>query len=121
MSKVKSLEDLEILRQDVGTERHNQLAAGQAQVKVAMGTCGISVGAGEVLASIQEMIAAHHLAGIQVTQTGCIGLCGQEPVIQVVSSDGTQVTYGHVTPKIARRVVSEHIIGGTVLQEYVAQ
>lgn len=121
MSKVKSLNDLEKLRQEVFEEQRQQAGSVQAQVLVAMGTCGIAAGADATLKSIQEMISARHLAGIQVSQTGCVGLCGQEPVIQVICSDGTQITYGKVTPKVARRVISEHLIGGTVLQDYVVQ
>ncbi|MCL4561750.1 MAG: (2Fe-2S) ferredoxin domain-containing protein [Chloroflexi bacterium] len=121
MMKVKSLNDLSQIYQAVSNKRRRQIKSVQAQLLVGMGSCGIAAGARETLESIEEFITAHHLSGIQVIQTGCIGFCGQEPILQVIAADGSKIIYGKVTPKVARRVISEHIIGGMDLPEYVVQ
>jgi NADP-reducing hydrogenase subunit HndB len=119
MASVKSLEDLKRLREEALEKRKVKSASGQAQVIVAMGTCGIAAGARDAMKAILDTIESESLTGIVVSQTGCIGLCEREPIVQVVIGDQSKVTYGKVTPEVARRIMNEHVVKGNVVQDHV--
>ncbi len=119
MTNVKSLEDLKRLREEALEKRKVKSASGQVQVTVAMGTCGIAAGARDTMKAILETIETDNLSGIVVTQTGCIGLCEKEPIVQVVIGDSPKVTYGKVNPEVAKRIMKEHVAGGKAVSENV--
>jgi len=119
MPTVKTLEDLKKLREEALEKRRVKAAEGQAQIIVGMGTCGIAAGARDAMKAILDTIESDNLSGILVTQTGCIGLCEKEPIVQVVVGENDKVTYGKVTPEIARRIVKEHVVGGAAVKENV--
>lgn len=115
MSTVKSLEELSNLRQQALARRNAGMIRERARVIVGMGTCGIAAGARETLQAILGVIEQENLNDIHVTQTGCIGLCEQEPIVQVAVGDGPQVTYGRVTPERARQILREHVLQGEIV------
>jgi len=119
MPVIKSLEDLNLAREEALEKRKQKIAAGVARVAVAMGTCGIATGAGETMQAILNYIETHNVSGVDVTQTGCIGMCESEPIVQVFTGEKSRVIYGKVTPEIARRILVEHVQGGKVVSEYV--
>ncbi|MDR3577127.1 MAG: (2Fe-2S) ferredoxin domain-containing protein [Anaerolineaceae bacterium] len=119
MATVKSLEDLKRLREDALEKRKAKTASGQAQVIVGMGTCGIAAGARETMKAILDEIEKDSLSGIIVTQTGCIGMCEREPIVQVVVGEQPKVTYGKVTPEVARMIMKDHVVGGKVVEDHV--
>jgi (2Fe-2S) ferredoxin len=119
MVHVKSLEDLKRLREEALEKRKVKSASGQAQVIVAMGTCGIAAGARDAMKAILDTIETESLTGIVVTQTGCMGLCEREPIVQVVIGDQPKVTYGKVTPEVARRIMNEHVVKGNIVEDHV--
>jgi NADP-reducing hydrogenase subunit HndB len=119
MATVKSLEDLKRLREDALEKRKAKTASGQAQVIVGMGTCGIAAGARETMKAILDEIEKDNLSGIIVTQTGCIGMCEREPIVQVVVGEQPKVTYGKVTPEVARMIMKDHVVGGNIVQDHV--
>jgi NADP-reducing hydrogenase subunit HndB len=119
MATVKSLEDLKRVREEALEKRKAKTASGQVQVIVGMGTCGIAAGARETMKAILDEIEKDSLSGIIVTQTGCIGMCEREPIVQVVVGDQTKVTYGKVTPEVARQIMKDHVVGGKVVQDHV--
>jgi NADP-reducing hydrogenase subunit HndB len=121
MSPVKTLEDLKRIREEALEKRKLKETSGQAQVIVGMGTCGIAAGARDTMKAILETIESRNLSGILVTQTGCIGLCEKEPIVQVVVGETPKVTYGKVTPEVVRRIMQEHVVNGKVVQDYVVQ
>lgn len=121
MSAIKSLEDLKRLREEALEKRKVKSTSGSAQVIVAMGTCGIAAGARETMKAILNEIETGSLSGIVVTQTGCIGLCEREPIVQVVMGENPKVTYGKVTPEVARRILKEHVLAGKPVQDHVIQ
>ncbi len=121
MSPVKSLEDLKKLREEAIEKRKAKVSFGNAQVIVGMGTCGIAAGARDTMKAILNQIEAEDLNDIVVTQTGCIGLCEKEPIVQVVISGGQKVTYGKVSPLVAKRIMDEHVKGGKVVREFVIE
>ncbi|GAP11142.1 NAD(P)-dependent iron-only hydrogenase iron-sulfur protein [Bellilinea caldifistulae] len=121
MPTIKSLDDLKRIREEALEKRKVKTASGQVQVIVGMGTCGIAAGARDAMKAILETIQNENLEGVIVTQTGCIGLCEKEPIVQVVVGDQPKVTYGKVSPDVARQIMKEHVKNGNVLKEYVIQ
>jgi NADP-reducing hydrogenase subunit HndB len=119
MPTVKSLDDLKKIKEQATQKREIKTASGQAQVTVAMGTCGIAAGARETMKAVLDTIEAGSLPGIIVTQTGCIGLCEWEPIVQVTIGDQPKVTYGKVTPERAEQILKEHVVGGQVVKGLV--
>jgi NADP-reducing hydrogenase subunit HndB len=119
MPTIKSLDDLKKIREEALRKRDVKSSSGQKQVVVGMGTCGIAAGARDTMKSILEKIENDGLSGIAVTQTGCIGLCEMEPIVQVQIGEAEKVTYGKVTKEIAAKIVEEHVVNGNVVKEYV--
>src|SRR5512140_938485 len=119
MPTVKSLEDLKKLREEAIEKRNLKTAEGRAQVIVGMGTCGIAAGARDTMKAILEYIESQSLNGIIVTQTGCVGLCEKEPIVQVVVGGQAKVTYGKVNPAVARRIMKEHVVSGEPVKDFV--
>jgi NADP-reducing hydrogenase subunit HndB len=121
MDKVKSLEDLKRIREEALQKRQAKTVSGEKQIVVGMGTVGIAAGARETLKAILEFIEKENLTDIVVRQTGNIGLDSWEPIVQVIIADQPKVTYGKVTPDIARKIMKEHVVGGKVVKEYVIE
>jgi NADP-reducing hydrogenase subunit HndB len=119
MPTVKSLDDLKKIKEQATQKRDIKTASGQAQVTVAMGTCGIAAGARDTMKAVLETIETGGLQGIVVTQTGCIGLCEWEPIVQVTIGDQPKVTYGKVTAERAQQILKEHVVGGQVVKSLV--
>ena len=119
MPTVKSLDDLKKIKEQATQKRDIKTASGQAQVTVAMGTCGIAAGARETMKAVLDTIETDSLQGIIVTQTGCIGLCEWEPIVQVTIGDQPKVTYGKVTAERAQQILKEHVVGGQVVKSLV--
>ena len=104
------------MKNDMGI-RHDD--SGNIRVVVGMATCGIAAGARPVLASFVEEVAKEGLTEkVTVTQTGCIGICQFEPIVEVIDENGTKTTYVKMTPEKALRVVNDHIVNGNVVTEY---
>lgn len=116
---MKSLKELEAIRdrmrQTVNTRESD---SNTIRVVVGMATCGISAGARPVLNAIVEELARENVAGVQVTQTGCIGICQYEPVVEVLVPGQEKVTYVKMTPEKAVRVVNDHLVNGNVVTEF---
>lgn len=116
---MKSLKELEAIRdrmrQTVNTRESD---SNTIRVVVGMATCGISAGARPVLNAIVEELARENVAGVQVTQTGCIGICQHEPVVEVYEPGKEKVTYVKMTPEKAIRMVHHHLMDGEPVEEY---
>ncbi len=116
---MKSLEELAKIRERM--QNKVILREGQANIRVAVGmaTCGIAAGARPVLNAIVEEVAKRNLTDkVTVTQTGCIGMCRFEPIVEVFDGDKERVTYIKVTPEKAREIVEKHLVGGNPIAEY---
>ncbi|HZK38637.1 MAG TPA: (2Fe-2S) ferredoxin domain-containing protein [Clostridia bacterium] len=88
------------------------------RVVVGMATCGISAGARPVITGFMEEVARRKLKNIVVSQTGCIGMCQYEPIVEVVEQGKEKVTYVRMTADKVARVVSEHLVNGNVVTEF---
>ncbi len=117
---MKSLEELKAIRERVRGNVHlrKEDSPDNIRVVVGMATCGIAAGARPVLAAFTEEVAKRDLQNVMVTQTGCIGICQYEPVVEVFEPDGKKTTYVKMTADKAARVVTEHLVNGKVVEEY---
>ncbi len=88
------------------------------RIVVGMATCGIAAGARPVLNAFLKEIEKRGLTNVIVTQTGCIGMCRLEPIVEVYVPGKEKVTYVHMTEEKAARVVAEHIINNQPVTEY---
>ena len=116
---MKSLAELAQLREQMKSQvnmRHD--SADDTRVVVGMATCGIAAGARPVLNAFVDEVAKRQLKGVMVTQTGCIGLCRLEPIVEIVEPGKEKVTYVKMTPEKVARVVAEHLVNGQVVTEY---
>ena len=119
MKKIQSLEDLQKFREQVIEERKRKASAGKVELIVSLGSCGIAAGALDVLQAVKKQAKADHLEDVLISQTGCIGLCRHEPILEVVVGDQPRVTYGRVTPEMVKRIVREHVIDGKIVEDFV--
>lgn len=116
---MKSLAELQAIRDKARgkvTLREGQDNA--IRVLVGMATCGIAAGARPVLATIVDEVAKRGLQNVMVTQTGCIGICQFEPVVEVVEPGKEKITYVKMTPEKAVRMVNDHLVNGNVVTEF---
>lgn len=116
---MKSLAELAAIKEQMKGKVAMREGSGDIRVVVGMATCGIAAGARPVLSAFVEGVSN---AGLEekviVTQTGCIGICQYEPVVEIYEADKEKVTYVKMTPEKAQRVIEEHLKGGVVVSEY---
>ena len=116
---MKSLAELEAIRQKtleniaMRKEVHDS-----ARVVVGMATCGIAAGARPVMLAFVEEINKRKLDHVTVSQTGCVGMCRLEPMVDVYTPGQEKVTYVKLTPDMVPRIVAEHIVNGRPVLEY---
>ena len=116
---MKSLAELKAIREKM----QNQVSlrsesADQTRVVVGMATCGIASGARPVLNALSDAVQSKGLTNISVIQTGCIGLCQYEPIVEVLEPGKEKVTYVKMNPEKALEVLEKHLIGGQVISNY---
>ena len=119
MPAIKSLEELKRVREEALQKKKMKAAPGNVQVIVAMGTCGIAAGARDTMKSVLNFIETNCLSGVTVTQTGCVGKCEQEPIVQVIVGDQPKVMYGKVNAEVAQQIMKQHVQNGTPVKDYV--
>lgn len=116
---MKSLAELQAIKDKMKDKVVLREGSAQKRVVVGMATCGIAAGARPVLSALVEEVSKLDLGEkVTVTQTGCIGLCRYEPIVEVYEADKEKVTYVKMTAEKARRVAEEHLKGGKVVTEY---
>ena len=116
---MKSLAELAAIREKMKDKVILREGSGDIRVVVGMATCGIAAGARPVLnAFVEEISKAGISDKVTVTQTGCIGVCQYEPVVEIFEADKEKVTYIKMTPEKAAEVVEKHLKGGKVISEY---
>lgn len=116
---MKTLEELMAIRDKTRQNMTAREGTGEVtRVVVGMATCGIAAGARPVLNAFSQEIARRKLAHVTVSQTGCIGMCQYEPIVEVFVPGQEKVTYIKMTPEKAAKVVADHIVNGNVVTEY---
>ncbi|MBQ9265171.1 MAG: (2Fe-2S) ferredoxin domain-containing protein [Clostridia bacterium] len=117
---MKSLAELQAIREKT-LNRINLRKEDEGEVTrvvIGMATCGIAAGARPVMLSFMDEINKRNLNHVTVSQTGCIGMCRLEPMVDVIVPGQEKVTYVHMTPEKVARVVAEHIVNGRPVEEY---
>lgn len=116
---MKSLEDLKKVRERAQKEISVRESGQRCKIVVAMGTCGIASGARDVMGAILDELSKRGITDCVVTQSGCKGLCEQEPTVDVTRPGQPTVTYGYVTPEKARTIVAQHVVNDNIPGEWV--
>ena len=116
---MKSLAELQAIRDRAKAQLNmRQDNPDSIRVLVGMATCGIAAGARPVLNAFTEEIAKRGLTNVTVTQTGCIGICQFEPVVEIEVPGEDKVTYVKMTPEKVAKVVNDHLVNKNVVTEY---
>lgn len=116
---MKSLAELAAIREQMKDKVAIREGLGQVRVVVGMATCGIAAGARPVLAAFVEKVNEAGLVDkVTVTQSGCMGICQYEPVVEVYEEGKEKVTYVKMTAEKAAEVVEQHLKGGKVVEQY---
>lgn len=116
---MKSLAELMAIKERMKSKVSIREGATETRVVVGMATCGIAAGARPVLNAIVEAVNSAALTeSVTVTQTGCIGLCQYEPIVEVYEPGKEKITYVKMTADKAKEVVEKHLKGGKVVTEY---
>ena len=115
---MKSLAELKELRNKVQKEMKKRDQGTKAEIIVGMGTCGIAAGARNILKAVLAEIEKRDL-DVRVTQTGCIGMCEKEPLIDVKLPGKEKITYGNLSEADVQKIISEHVVNGSVVTDLV--
>ncbi|WP_053956262.1 (2Fe-2S) ferredoxin domain-containing protein [Inediibacterium massiliense] len=115
---MKSLEELEKIREEAWREVDIRCERERTKIVVGMDTCGIAAGARDVLIALLEEVKLQNIKDVVVSQTGCIGVCKLEPMVEVYKPNEEKVTYIEMTPQKIKKVVQDHILNGKIVQEY---
>ena len=115
---MKSLKELAEIRERMKNKVALREGSGEIRVVVGMATCGIAAGARPVLNAFVEQVAENNLSDkVTVTQTGCIGMCRFEPIVEVFEGD-KRTTYVKVKPEMVPEIVEQHLVGGKPVVKY---
>ena len=116
---MKSLKELAEIRERMKNKVALREGTGEGRVVVGMATCGIAAGARPVLNAFVEQVAEQNLGDkVTVTQTGCIGMCRFEPIVEVFEGDKERVTYVKVKPEMVPEIIKQHLIDGKPVTKY---
>ena len=119
---MKSLDELKKIKermQQNATVRED--SENTAKIVIGMATCGIAAGARPVLSAISAELAKRHLENVTVSQTGCIGMCTYEPIVDVYLPNQDKVTYVKVSPEKVAKIINDHIVNGKPVPEFTVQ
>ena len=116
---MKSLQELAAIREKMKGKVNLREGSNDIRVVVGMATCGIAAGARPVLNAFVEAVEKEGLTDkVTVSQTGCIGICQYEPVVEIFEAGKEKVTYVKMTPEKAAEVIEKHLKGGNAVLEY---
>lgn len=114
---MKSLEELKEIREKTLKKMSLRKEAEGTRIVVGMATCGIAAGARPVLTTLLEEVDKRGLENVIVGQTGCIGMCKFEPIVEVFKPGEEKVTYVHMDSEKAKRIIAEHIVNGRIVRD----
>ena len=114
-----TIEDLAKIRERTRHQTTLRQGAGRVKITVHMGTCGIAAGARGIMTAVMQEIEQRGLHDVIVTNSGCAGLCSQEPMITVeVANEPAPVKYVSMTPEKIRSIIESHVLKGQIVREY---
>lgn len=117
MPRIK-IGDLDRITDEIRRTTLLREGAGRAKITVHMGTCGIAAGAREIMNTLLAEIQQRNIKDVILTTSGCAGLCSKEPMATVELKGEAPVKYVELTPDKTRKILSEHVLGGNIVQEY---
>lgn len=117
MAKLRSLQDLARLRDDVKQSIKTTLETGTA-IFVGTGTCGTAAGARETVQAIEKELARRQIQA-QVGTVGCIGMCAKEPLVDIQQAGKSHVLYANILPDMVPRLIESHLVRGEPVKEWV--
>jgi len=88
------------------------------RIVVGMATCGIAAGARAIINAVTTELAKRELEHVTVAQTGCIGMCRLEPIMDIIVPGQEKVTYVHLTPEKVVKIINDHVVNGNIVSEY---
>ena len=115
---IKNIDDLRKIKENEKQAECERREKG-TQVIVGMGTCGIAAGARAVMTAVTDEISKRGIENASVMQTGCIGMCQREPLVDIVRPGEPRVTYGNVKPEDVPRIISDHLVNGRIVGDLV--
>ena len=115
---IKSLEDLRKIKAESQLQTKAR-KSNDTQVIIGMGTCGIAAGAREIMQNVLVELEKRGLKSVSVETTGCIGMCQQEPLLDVIRPGEPRITYGRLTVADVPRIVAEHVVNGNIVEDRV--
>lgn len=116
---MKSLAELQAIKERMKDQIVLREGMNATRVVVGMATCGIAAGARPVLKTfVEEVSALGLMANVTVSQTGCLGLCLLEPIVEIYEAGKEKVTYVKVDAEKAKRIAKEHLKEGKIVVEY---
>lgn len=117
--KITSPEELKKLRDRTRAEIDLREGPKEIQITVHMGTCGIAAGARDVLTALTSELSQAAVNNVTLRQSGCIGLCDQEPIITLADKTGTEFRYVRLDQKKVHEIVRDHVVGGNPVVDYL--
>ncbi|MCX6576531.1 MAG: (2Fe-2S) ferredoxin domain-containing protein [Candidatus Aminicenantes bacterium] len=90
----------------------------KAKINVHMGTCGIAAGARTIMTALMKEVERRDLHDILLTNSGCAGLCSQEPMVTVELAGRAPVKYVNLTETKIQEIFEKHVLGGTIVKDY---
>ena len=117
---MKSLAELEAIKNKIKNQVDVRKDTDEDTIRIVVGmaACGIAAGARPVLSALVDEVGKRGLSHVTVAQTGCIGMCRLEPIVEVLEPGKNRVTYVKMTEEKAKKVIAEHIVNGNVVTEY---
>ena len=120
-AKITSPAELRRLREQARAEVDVRGAPKETSITVHMGTCGIAAGARDVMAALMAEAAAKKVETVTLRQSGCIGLCDQEPMLTFTDRDGRNFLYVNLTKDKVREIVAGHLVAGKPVDKYITE
>jgi len=116
MSRLNNVNDLSLLRENL-QEKIQAEQEDKIIITIGMGTCGLAAGAGEIFRKIQNELTNRNITAT-VRSVGCIGMCVNEPLVDIQLPGQPRITYSKVVPSHVPRLIEEHILKGLVVYEW---
>lgn len=116
MARLKNIEELKKLRNEAQKDLSVRTQTG-TRIIIGMGTCGIAAGAREVMHAVLRELETRKIEA-HVETVGCVGMCAQEPLVDIEQAGKSRVRYANITPALVPRLIEDHLIKGLVIQEW---
>ncbi len=114
---MKSLQELRELREKLQKDLEvRNSTANKPVIIVGMGTCGIAAGARNILKAVLKEIEKRNVE-VTITQTGCIGMCEKEPLLDIQMPGKPRITYGNLSEEDVKRIIVEHVVNGHIVED----